>query len=267
MSFAKAVKIQAVADLRPQLLGLSTLNILIIPALWTFLGRRLTGTIGDLDVSAGHYLVASSLVGFSAMVAYQIAAEMYNEYMAGTLLRVRTLPKGVKIWSTAKLATSAGVILVPQALILLATVLFIPGFNLTWTKMALAIPFLLLTLAATAPLGFIIGAFTRSTTALLIGMLVFMALMAISGIFFPLDVLPGWLQGVSKPLPFYHAGIVSRWVFIGGTGNIAMSASVLAAWAILGMIVARKAITWSFSKVSMGTVARAQQKMKNTLGI
>ncbi|KTF03978.1 ABC-2 family transporter protein [Trueperella bernardiae] len=265
--FGKAVRIQALADLRPQLLGLSALNILIIPALWTFLGRRLTGLVEGMDVSVGHYLIAGSLVGFSAMVAYQIAAEIYNEYMAGTLLRVRTLPQGVKIWSTAKLITSAGVILVSQVLLLLATLFFIPGFALTWDKVALAIPFLILTLAATAPLGFIIGALTRTATALIIGMLLFMGFMAISGIFFPLDPLPGWLQAVSKVLPIYHGGVVSRWVFLGGAENVALSSGVLAAWFFLGMIVARKAIVLSFSKVSLGTVARAQQNLKNTMGI
>lgn len=44
-------------------------------------------------MTAGYFLIAGSLVGFSAMIAYQIAAETFNEYRAGTLLRVRHSPR------------------------------------------------------------------------------------------------------------------------------------------------------------------------------
>ncbi|MEW6935483.1 ABC transporter permease [Trueperella pyogenes] len=265
--FAQAVKIQAVADVRSQILGISALNILIVPTIWVILGRWMSGTVEGFGVTAGHFLIAGSLVGFSAMIAYQIAAETFNEYRAGTLLRVRTLPQGVKIWTTAKLLTAAIVTLVTQLLIFVATILFIPGFELTWAKVGLLIPCLLLTLLASAPLGFIMGAFTRSTVASLIGMIAFMGLMIASGIFFPIDILPGWVQGISKCLPIYHGGVLSRWVFIETPEPVLISTIVLAVWFIVGIVVARKVITMSFSKVSLGEIARAQQDLKSALGM
>ncbi|QOR46773.1 ABC transporter permease [Trueperella pecoris] len=265
--FLKATGIQALADIRPQLLGASALNLIIVPALWVFLGRTMSRNIPNLDVSAGHFLIAGSLVGMSTLVASQIASEVYNEFTAGVLLRVRTLPHGVKIWSAAKLATASAIILASQLLILIATIVFIPAFELTWARVALAVPFLLLVILAAAPLGFIVGAVTRSLWSYLIGVLALTGLLIISGIFFPLTVLPGWVQAFSQVFPVYHAGVVSRWIFIGSNENVLASVLVLAAWLIVGMMVAWKLVEVSFRKVSLGQVARAQQKMKTMMGM
>jgi ABC-2 type transport system permease protein len=73
---------------------------------------------------------------------------------------------------------------------------------------------LVLGLLATAPIGAIIGALVKSSGAGF-GLTFFplAALVAISGIFYPISALPAWVQWIAQVFPVYWLGLGLRSVF------------------------------------------------------
>ena len=73
------------------------------------------------------------------------------------------------------------------------------------------------------------------------------ALTAISGIFYPITHLPGWMQGVGQLFPMYWVGLGMRSallppslaaVEIDGSWRHWLVFGVLAAWAVAGLVAA-----------------------------
>lgn len=107
---------------------------------------------------------------------------------------------------------------------------------------------LALGLLATLPLGVVLGSLfpsVRSATMLMFGNL---ALIGISGIFYPITQLPAWLQWLGQVFPVYRLGLGLRSALL--PGNLAAveighswrhltTAGVLVAWAIAGLVLAR----------------------------
>ena len=63
----------------------------------------------------------------------------------------------------------------------------------------------------------------------------------LSGVFFPLHNLPGWLQDVAWLLPLAHATSLSRQILFGGpVTHLVQGCAVLAAYGIVGVVVATK---------------------------
>jgi ABC-2 type transport system permease protein len=138
---------------------------------------------------------------------------------------------------------------VPQLLVIL-----VPGFLLFDDLMANGASgwitvcwVLVLGLLATMPIGMIIGALVPSTQKVgTWGMLPIMVLTGISGIFFPVQALWGWVQVVAQVFPMYWLSLGMRSAFlpdsaavieVGASWRPVQTALVLGAWALLGMLV------------------------------
>jgi ABC-2 type transport system permease protein len=74
-----------------------------------------------------------------------------------------------------------------------------------------------------------------------------LVLVGISGIFFPIQSLWGWVQTLAQLFPMYWVGLGMRSAFlpegaaaleIGGSWRTLQTVLVLAAWAVLGSLVA-----------------------------
>ena len=106
---------------------------------------------------------------------------------------------------------------------------------------------LVLGLLAMMPLGMIIGALVPNMQKVgTWGMLPILVLTGISGIFYPIQQLWGWVQVVAQIFPTYWIGLGMRSAFlpdsaaaleIGDSWRTPQTALVLAAWAIAGIIV------------------------------
>jgi ABC-2 type transport system permease protein len=107
---------------------------------------------------------------------------------------------------------------------------------------------LVLGLLATLPWGAIIGSLAKSpNSAFGLTMLPIMGLTAISGIFYPIAALPGWVQGVAQAFPIYWLGLGIRSallpdaaaaVELSGSWRHLATAAVLGAWALAGLVIA-----------------------------
>ncbi len=123
-----------------------------------------------------------------------------------------------------------------------------PGLtNLDGLRILLFLGVLVLGLLATAPIGAIIGSLVKSSGAGF-GLTFFplVALVAISGIFYPISALPAWVQWIAQVFPVYWLGLGLRSVFspaaasleLGGTFRPLATFLVLAAWAVVGLLLA-----------------------------
>jgi ABC-2 type transport system permease protein len=186
--------------------------------------------------------ILGALIAFGVVVgpAYTLAMEKED----GTLLRHKALPYGLRGYFTGQLVFQS-LNLLPQMVVVL-----VPSFLLFDDLMAdrsgwvTVVWVLLLGLLAAMPIGMVIGALVPNTQKVSTwGMLPVMVLAGISGIFYPLQQLWGWVQVVAQLFPMYWLGLGMRSAFlpdsaaaleIGGSWRTLETLLVLGAWAGVG---------------------------------
>ena len=220
-------------------------SLLVLGYLWIRRDDPVEGS--DLYVpSVALPSILGGLVAFGVVIgpAYALAMERED----GTLLRHKAVPHGLRGYFTGHLVLhSLGI--VPQMLVIL-----IPSFLLFDDLMAggaggwLTVVWVLaLGTLAMMPLGMIIGALVPNMQKVgTWGMLPILVLTGISGIFFPIQQLWGWLQVVAQIFPTYWIGLGMRSAFlpesaaaleVSGSWRTPQTALVLAAWAVAGAVV------------------------------
>jgi ABC-2 type transport system permease protein len=205
------------------------------------------GDTGLLVPSVSLPSILGALIAFGVIIGPAYTLAMARE--DGTLLRYKAIPHGLRGYFTGQLLShSFG--LVPQLLLIL-----VPSFLLFDDVMAggaagwLTVAWVLvLGLLATMPLGIIIGALVPSTQKVgTWGMLPVLVLTGISGIFYPIQQLWGWVQVIAQIFPVYWLGLGMRSAFlpdsaaseeIAGAWRTPETALVLAAWAAIGLVLA-----------------------------
>jgi ABC-2 type transport system permease protein len=105
-------------------------------------------------------------------------------------------------------------------------------------------------------------------------MLPLIGLTAISGIFYPISALPGWVQGVAQVFPIYWLGLGIRSALlpdaaaaleISGSWRHLETAAVLGAWAVAGLLLAPAVLRRMARRESGSTMeARRQQHLQRT---
>jgi ABC-2 type transport system permease protein len=189
--------------------------------------------------------ILGALIAFGVVIgpAYALAMEKED----GTLLRAKAVPHGLLgyfsgqlLFQSLSLLPQMVVILVPS-LLLFDDLMAEPSgwFTVTWV--------IVLGLLAALPIGMVTGALVPSTQKVgTWGMLPVMVLAGISGIFYPIQALWGWVQVVAQLFPMYWLGLGMRSAFlpdaaaaleVDGSWRTGTTVLVLAAWALVGMLV------------------------------
>lgn len=186
-----------------------------------------------------------ALIAFGVVIgpAYSLAMEREN----GTLLRHRAMPDGMIGYVTGQLVVHSLSVLPQLLVILIPSFLLFDGLMADgsgWFTVAWVIA---LGLLATLPIGIVIGSLVPGVQKVgMWGMLPVMFLAGISGIFYPLQQLWGWVQVVAQAFPMYWLGLGMRSAFlpdtaatgeIGGSWRTAETVAVLGAWAVVGLVV------------------------------
>jgi ABC-2 type transport system permease protein len=100
-------------------------------------------------------------------------------------------------------------------------------------------------------------------------------LVAISGIFYPITSMPGWLQGVAQVFPIYWLGLGMRSVFLPGSlASVELThswrhletAGVLTLWAVLGLVLAPVILRRMARRESGSAVAKRRERLIATMG-
>jgi ABC-2 type transport system permease protein len=107
--------------------------------------------------------------------------------------------------------------------------------------------FVVLGALAFTSIGYVIASFARTEEAAN-GMtsVIQFPLMFLSGIFFPLEIMPDWLRGVATFMPLTYLGDALRQVMVGGTPfqPLGVDALVLAGWLAVTLLISARFFRW-----------------------
>jgi ABC-2 type transport system permease protein len=255
----------------------------VIPlVIWTasLLGVMLwtrTTTVPGTHFSLGTTMMASAIgmnVGFNGLATLGGALAVERE--DGTLLRAKAIPHGTTGYLVGKVVTVAATILISVAITLITAPFLFSGLALgsagTWLML---IPVLLLGLTATLPIGAVLGSLIPSARSAGLLTLASGALIAVSGIFYPITHLPQWLQWTGQVFPFYWLGLGMRSallpaslasVEIGHSWRHLATFGVLGAWAVIGLVLAPVVLRRMAQRESGSSVAARREKAMLRVG-
>ena len=135
---------------------------------------------------------------------------------------------------------------------------------------------LVIGLLATLPLGMAFGALASNPR--IVGQIVGLGgagLIAISGIFYPISALPGWLHPIAQVFPFYWLGLGMRSallpdaaaaVELTGSWRPLATVVVLGAWAVVGLVLAPVLLRRMARRVSGASVEAGRQQAAQRIG-
>jgi ABC-2 type transport system permease protein len=193
----------------------------------------LPGLIG-MGVAAGGYMGVAGILSF------------HRE--DGTLLRAKTVPQGMVGYLIAQITLTFLNTVLGMVIIFVAGLFLVDGLASVdlagWLTLAAV---LVLGLLATLPWGAIVGSVVKSAASGF-GMtfLPISAIVAISGIFYPITALPGWVQGLGQVFPVYWLGLGMRSALlpdsaaaaeIGDSWRQLETFGVLGIWAVVGLMI------------------------------
>lgn len=256
------------------LVGILLPNAVFVLVMFFMRGSEVPGT----DFSLGSTMIPGVLgmsVVYTGMIG--IAAQLTVEREDGTLLRCKAVPNGMLGFLVGKVCATSGTALLGLALILIPGLLLFDGLATggfaSWLTLLWV---LVIGLLATMPLGAVVGSLTTSSRSLGLVMMPFMALVAISGVFYPITALPEWVQWIGQVFPVYWLGLGMRSallpdalssVEISGSWRHLETLGVLGIWAVIGFALA-PAVLRRMARRESGSVveARREKAMQSSWG-
>lgn len=226
----------------------------------------------ETALSLGQFLVPAYLAfGIISGAVLGVSGEITTERDDGTLLRAKTVPHAMTGHLLAKFFASLVSTLLPMTVIMIGAGLLVDGVTPTtawgWIRLFLIA---VLTIAAMLPLGAVLGSIFRGPIALLWTTLVIYGLCAVSGLFYPVTALPGWLQGVVQVFPVYWLGLGFRSVIlpaeavvleIGESWRTWETFGVLGIWVAAGLVLAPIALRRMSRRQSGSALASSRERV------
>jgi ABC-2 type transport system permease protein len=193
----------------------------------------------------------------------------------GTLLRAKATPYGIRGYLIGKFVNVSATVLAYLIILLIPGALIIGGLSITGTRWLTLSWVLGLGLIATQAIGAVLGALVQSSRSAGILSLPLIGLIAVSGIFYPITALPGWLQTIGQIFPVYWLGLGMRSALlpepasaieIGSTWRHLQSAAVLGAWTVAGLAIAPIILRRMARKESGSRVAQQRERLQGRVG-
>ncbi|GAB4087099.1 ABC transporter permease [Myceligenerans cantabricum] len=230
-------------------------------------GSSVPGT--DFELGA---MVLPSIVGMSIAFGGLTgpAGAIATDREDGTLLRAKATPNGMIGYLFGKVVMFGATTLISLALLVIPGITVAGDLRIDARTWATLVVIFVMGMVATVPIGVALGSLfkTASQTGLL--MLVSMALLVVSGIFYPLTALPSWLQWIGQAFPYYWLGLGARSAMlpdemvvaeIGESWRTLEMFGVLGIWAALGLTVAPIVLRRMARRASGAAVAAARDRV------
>ncbi len=153
------------------------------------------------------------------------------------------------LWSVlaSRYAIALGVGLVQS--VLFTAIALLPPFGLrpagTWP---VGLPVLVFGVTLFVALGLVVGSLADTPEAVAaIANCVMIPMAFLSGSFFPIDLMPGWLRDVSRilPLRYFNDGLLNALSGHGDSATFWLNCGVMAAFAVVFALIAAKTFRWS----------------------
>jgi len=203
-------------------------------------GDRIQGIKGATYLVAGllgYGIVATAFAGLS--ITLVIRRE------SGVLKRVRGTPLPPAVYITAVIASTLVVIALETiAQLLIGRYAIGAGWPAQPAALVLAI---LLGTAAFAALGLAVTGLVRSAEgSSAVVNAIYLPMVFVSGVFFSVKSMPGFLQAIAEILPLTYLLRLVRHVFIEGGGLSASAGSIaaVAVWGVVGVLLAVRMFRW-----------------------
>ena len=254
------------------LVGTGILAFLLVGVLWFERATNIKGVSLALLTLPGLLAMLIANEGFS-----DVARFLSSHREDGTLLRAKAIPQGMLGYLIARVVVTILATIFTLAPVLILSLFVVPGLaNLDGVRLLIFLGVLVLGLLATAPMGAIIGSLVKSSGAGF-GLTFFplVALVAISGIFYPISALPAWVQWIAQVFPVYWLGLGLRSVFLpqaaaalelGGTFRPLATFLVLAAWAMVGLLLAPPVLRRMARRTSGSEMETGKQRSMRGMG-
>jgi ABC-2 type transport system permease protein len=237
-----------------------------IVVLFLLRGHRVPGASFSLGSVALPSVIGMSFV-FSGVLG--VTALLCTDREDGTLLRAKATPGGMDAYVIGKITNTSALLLIGLVGSVVLGVIAFPGIVLTPAGAGTLIWVALLGLLATIPFGIIIGSVMPGPRFVALAMLPFAGLAAISGIFYPIAHIPGWLQGLGQVFPLYWLGLGMRAallpshlasVELDGSWRLPLVFGVLALWSVAGLTAAPAVLRRMARRESGSRVAARRER-------
>jgi ABC-2 type transport system permease protein len=250
----------------PDLLQVTFLPMVQILVLFLMRGHHVPGTTFSLGS-----LTLPSVIGMSFAFGgvLGVVGLLSVDREDGTLLRAKATPDGMLAYVLGKITLISATALLGLVLTLVLGLLAFPGVHLTAPGAATLVWVAVLGLLATIPIGITLGSLIPNPRFIPVVLLPFGALTAISGIFYPITHLAGWLQGIGQLFPMYWLGLGMRAallppqlsaVEIDGSWRLPLVFLALALWAVLGLTAAPPVLRRMARRESGSRVAERRER-------
>jgi ABC-2 type transport system permease protein len=250
----------------PDLLVSLVFPLIQILVLFLMRGHHVPGTTFSLGS-----LTLPSIMGisfaFGGMIG--VAALLMTDREDGTLLRAKATPSGMSAYVLGKITFSSATTLTGLVITLTLGLAAFPGVSLTAGGLATLAWVTVLGLLATIPLGITLGSLIPNPRFFPLIMLPFGGLVALSGIFYPITHLAGWMQGIGQLFPMYWLGLGMRAallpshlaaVEIDGSWRLPYVFLALALWSVLGLATAPPVLRRMARRESGSRVAQRRER-------
>jgi ABC-2 type transport system permease protein len=205
------------------------------------------------------------------------AGSLAVEREDGTLLRAKAVPNGMVGYFTGRVVSVSLIAILGLAIIFVPSLFLIPELTrIGLTGWLTFLWVLALGLLATLPIGAVIGSLAKSpNTVNGLVTLPIIGVTAISGIFYPIFALPGWVQAIAQVFPIYWLGLGVRSAFlpdsaasveIGESWRHLETVGVLGAWALVGLVLAPVVLRRMARKESGANMAARRQRALQRIG-
>jgi ABC-2 type transport system permease protein len=223
------------------------MSIVVFAILWVNRDNAVEGQVSLTYAAVALPSIIGGLIAFLAILG--IAFSLATEKEDGTLLRAKSLPKGMPGYFLGQILRATLETIAGLAIAVVPPLLLIDGIFVGDPLGLLWLPGLLvLGLLATLPIGVVIGVMVRGVKAVNTwGGLPLFGLIWASGILVPTVALPQWAQVIGQVFPIYWLGLGTRAALlpaeaaaleIGGTWRPGLTVAILAGWAVIGAVVA-----------------------------
>lgn len=212
--------------------------------------------------------ILGMLVAFNGM--FGIAQMLTLEREDGTLLRAKATPNGMVGYLIGKIVTTAGWVVIPFLIVLIPGLFLVDGTAMgsvgSWLGL---IGVVALGMLATMPVGAVLGSLFSNPRNIGFVSLPIMGIVAISGVFYPITSMPGWLQGVAQVFPVYWVGLGMRSAMLpddavaielGHSWRHLETIAVLGVWAAAGLLLAPIVLRRMARRESGSNVAARREK-------
>ncbi|BAL92325.1 putative ABC transporter permease protein [Actinoplanes missouriensis 431] len=246
--------------------------LLLVGTLALMRGSTIPGT----NFALGAHTFVSSLGLLIALSGVMTMAQyLAMDREDGTLLRAKATPGGMVGYLTGKIVVVAGVGLI-SCVVVLPGAFLVDGLSLGVSGALILLWLVPLAFLATIPIGAVLGSLFDNVRTLSMMMLPIFGLTAISGIFYPITALPGWLQGVAQIFPMYWLGLGLRSallpdalaaVELGGSWRHLATFAVLGVWAAAGLALAPGILRRMARRESGSVVAARRERAMTRMGV